>query len=682
MFSATRTQSSVNQFTRRPQRRSFALATLALTAAFFAVHAAAAEIPVPNGDFSNAGNIGQVGGGVLGGSGFSLIGSGPWSGTYQGILALLAPPVLSINSGSATISGLAGVSGVGIVDNSGYFSQDLTTAYAPTKRYVLNATVDANTPLNVGLLSSAQAGIALTRGTTELASTRNATLLELSLLSGTSYKLTLVYETGATASGNIGVKLFSNPQNLLTANLLSSVSFSNVTLHGGPINAPAASIGPASGTPQSAIINTGFGSPLTVEVFDSEGDGVPGVTVAFAAPTSGASTTLSASTVVTDANGLAQVTGLANGVPGDYTVTATVGSLPAASFTLTNVAPAGTNVGNAVGTPQSATVTMLFGDPLGVTVTDGSGHAVAGTPVNFQAPLAGATATFPDGLIAFTDINGHASVTARANSVAGSYVVTASVPGGATSAAFALTNDAGAVAIATPFSGTPQRATVLTAFDTPLSVRLTDIFGNAKAGLQVAFTAPVSGPSATFPPNGTSTMVVTDADGFATIDAMANANAGSYLVAASSDGLLTDVDFLLTNTNQPLPNVVETSGENQVANVATAFECLLQIKITDAGGTPVSGANINFSAPLTGPSATLSNGSASGITVTASTDSAGLAGVTATANSVPGSYAITATMQGDETVLGDFTLTNLDAGDIIFKTGGDFEVWPALCPTP
>lgn len=681
MFSATQLQSSVEKNKGQPRRRSFAFAALALTAGFFAAQATAAEIPVPNGDFSSAGNVGQVGGGVLGGEGSSTIGSGPWSGTYQGILALLAPPVLSVNIGSATISGLAGVSGVGIVDNSGYFSQDLSTSYAPTKRYVLNATVDANTPLNVGLLSSAQAGIALTRGTTELASTRDASLLELSLLSGTSYKLTLVYQTGATASGKIGVKLYSNPQNLLTASLLSSVSFSNVTLHGGPINAMPASVGPASGTPQSAIINTSFGSPLTVEVLDSEGDGVPGVTVTFAAPTSGASATLSATTVVTDANGLAQVTGVANGVPGDYTVTATAGGLPAASFALTNVAAVGTTVSNPTGTPQAATVTMLFGDSLGVTVTDGSGHAVAGTPVAFQAPLAGATATFPDGLIAFTDLNGHASVIARANSVAGSYVVTASVPGGTTSASFALTNDAGAVAIATPFSGTPQRATVSTAFDVPLSVKLTDIFGNAKQGLQVSFTAPGSGPSATFPPDGNSTMVVTDANGFATIDAVANANAGTYLVAASSDGLLTDVDFLLTNTTQQLPIVVETSGKNQVANVTTAFECLLQIKLTDSDGTPISGANIDFSAPLTGPSAILSNGSTSGMTVMTTTDATGLAGVTAMANSIPGSYAISASMQGDTTVLGDFTLNNLNDGDIIFKNGGDFEVWPAICPS-
>ncbi|HXD50872.1 MAG TPA: hypothetical protein VN689_03200, partial [Burkholderiales bacterium] len=84
----------------------------------------AAPIPVPNGDFSNPANNGSVGGGVIGGSGSAAIGSGPWHGTYAGIAGLLAPPSLSIGSGRATIGGLAGVNVLGIVDNSGYFSQD------------------------------------------------------------------------------------------------------------------------------------------------------------------------------------------------------------------------------------------------------------------------------------------------------------------------------------------------------------------------------------------------------------------------------------------------------------------------------------------------------------------------------------------------------------------------------
>ncbi len=662
--------------TRRLQRLIVILAALG-----FAVTGMAAPITVPNADFSSIANEGHVGGGVLGGAGTNTIGSGPWVGTYSGVIGLLAPPVLTISAGNATISGLAGVSGLGILNNSGYFSQSLTDTYQPNKRYVLNATVDAGTALSLGVLSSAQAGIALTNGSTEVASTRSPTLLEVSLLGGTRYKLTLVYQTGAVATGHVGVKLFSNPQNLLTANLLSSLSFSDVTLHGGPINAPATSVGPASGTPQTALINSAFTSPLVVQVLNSEGDGVPGVTVTFAVPGSGASANLSAITVTTDDNGLAQVTGVANGVAGSYAITASVAGLPAASFALTNVMPGGTTLGSATGSPQSAAVTQSFAQALGVTVTDGGGHPVVGTLVSFSAPLLGASAIFPNGFVALTDGNGKASVAAKANTVAGSYVVTASVPGAVTTASFALTNNAGPLAIAIPIGGTPQTAAVSTPFAAPLEIQFADAFGNPKAGLDVTFTAPGSGPSATFPPDGTSSTVATDAYGVASVNATANANAGFYLVSAGSAGLLTQVEFLLTNSAQPVPVAVETSGQGQDANVSTAFNCLLQIKLTDSLGMPIMNTNIAFSAPASGPSAALSDGTTNGQTVVVSTDVNGLAGVTATANNVPGSYDISASRQSDSLLLGTFTLTNLNDGDIIFKIGGGFETWPALCPT-
>ena len=643
---------------------------------------AAEPIAVPNGDFSSNANTGQIGGGLIGGSGTALIGSGPWSGSYSGVVGLLAPPVLTISSGRATISGLAGVSGLGVVNNSGSFGQNLTDVYQPNKRYVLNAVVDAGTPLSLGVLSSGQVGVALTRGTTELASTRDASLLQLSLLSGTRYNLALVYQTGASVSGNIGVKLYANPQNLLTTDLLSSVTFSNVTLHGGSINAPPASAAPAGGTPQSAVVNTAFASPLVVEVLDSAGDGVPGVSVTFGAPSTGASASLSAMTVATDDNGVAQVAGVANAVAGSYTITATVTGLPSASFALTNIAAAGFRVGNATGSPQSATVLQAFPQALGVTVTDGNGNAVVGVPVLFSAPLIGASATFPDGFTVFTDGSGKATVAADANGVAGGYVVTASVIGGSTSAMFSLTNNAGPVAIAVPVGGSPQTATVSTAFARPLQVRLTDALGNPSPGLTVNFASPTSGPSATFPPNGTSANATTDMNGVATISATANGNQGIYLVTASSDGLLTDVEFLLTNSALTVPEATQTSGDGQDANVSSAFNCLLQIRLTDTLGVPVTNTAVVFSAPASGPSAQLSDGTTAGQSMVVSTDIYGEAGVTATANDVPGSYEVSASRQSDSLPLGTFTLTNLNQGDIIFEIGGGFETWPALCPGP
>ena len=55
----------------------------------------------------------------------------------------------------------------------------------------------------------------------------------------------------------------------------------------------------------------------------------------------------------------------------------------------------------------------------------------------------------------------------------------------------------------------------------------------------------------------------------------------------------------------------------------------------DAAGNAVSGATVTFSAPTVGASAILSS-------TTALTNTLGIAGVTATANNIAGSYAVTA----------------------------------------
>ena len=73
--------------------------------------------------------------------------------------------------------------------------------------------------------------------------------------------------------------------------------------------------------------------------------------MAFAAPNSGASAVLTGSPATTTANGIAQATATAGATAGAYLVTATYGTLPAVSFSLTNAAaPAATNNVPALGT--------------------------------------------------------------------------------------------------------------------------------------------------------------------------------------------------------------------------------------------------------------------------------------------------------------------------------------------
>ncbi|WP_168161458.1 Ig-like domain-containing protein [Oceanicola sp. S124] len=100
---------------------------------------------------------------------------------------------------------------------------------------------------------------------------------------------------------------------------------------------PAAVLTATSGGGQSAAITAGFAAPLVVTVTDAGGNPVAGQTVSFAAPGSGASASLSASSGVSDAAGQVSVTATANSTAGSYTVSASSSGLSAVSFGLSNL---------------------------------------------------------------------------------------------------------------------------------------------------------------------------------------------------------------------------------------------------------------------------------------------------------------------------------------------------------
>jgi hypothetical protein len=116
-----------------------------------------------------------------------------------------------------------------------------------------------------------------------------------------------------------------------------------------------ASLTAAGGTPQSAMINKQFPSPLTANLSENLSH-VPlsGQTVGFTAPVSGASAALVPSSAKTDSNGNASTTATANATDGSYSLTASFGGATA-QFALTNVTFAGTpGQRNCVGKTVSA----------------------------------------------------------------------------------------------------------------------------------------------------------------------------------------------------------------------------------------------------------------------------------------------------------------------------------------
>ena len=124
-------------------------------------------------------------------------------------------------------------------------------------------------------------------------------------------------------------------------------------------------------------------------------------------------------------------------------------------------------------------------------------------------------------------------------------------------------------------------------------------------------------------------------------------------------------------------------NQGQSQTVTLEFECLLTVQIFN-GSQPASGATVVFASPSSGASALMTDASSSGSQLEVTTDSDGIASVIATADVVPGTYNVTATV----TSLGSgllttpisvatYPMTNLSIGEPIFRDGLENE--SALC---
>lgn len=319
-----------------------------------------------------------------------------------------------------------------------------------------------------------------------------------------------------------------------------------------------------SGTPQTAVVNTPFGQPLKVQVSDAYGNMVSGSSVVFAAPFSGPSGTFGGTPIAwigTDLQGVAEATGFMAGTKaGSFTVTAaaTAGAATA-TFQFTNRPGSAAALAPVPGTsPQSATVGTVYAVPLRAQVTDAYGNPlqVPGVKVTFTAPPSGPSGTFAGSskVTVVTNANGKALAPPfLANKKAGSFAVAAAASGFANTG-FELTNTAGKPANILAVHGTtPQSARVGTVYSKPLQARVTDAFGNPVANVNVTFKAPSlstipSGVFGSVRPSATAT-VPTDANGVATAQTFtANSHTGTFVVTATSAGIVQSAKFSLTNT--------------------------------------------------------------------------------------------------------------------------------------
>lgn len=340
------------------------------------------------------------------------------------------------------------------------------------------------------------------------------------------------------------------------------------------------------------------------------------------------------------------------------------------------------------GTPQTATVGTAFQSPLVATVEDSFGNPLSGQSVQFSIghTAGGASATFANASTIETHTtnpagNAASSFPSANNTAGGPYSVTASVMGLQPTATFFLTNGTGQVI---------PGAVHLTASGTANQVKATPVtyavpFQSATP-LMPGDTVSLTLPSGTvLPASGNAYSVTVNGNQVSVTSVNLNAAAAEVtLTLGNPDPIGAQSNFVITISGATNPQTAgsysvteQTSrdstpaaspsysivaapashlslafGEGQSANPSKPFATPLGVLVTDQYGNLVSGQPVKFAVPASGASATFPANPD-----TVMSDSSGLAtSDILTANATPGSYQVTASGTGLNSVI--FNLKN------------------------
>jgi uncharacterized repeat protein (TIGR01451 family) len=253
--------------------------------------------------------------------------------------------------------------------------------------------------------------------------------------------------------------------------------------------APALTVTVIGGDPQTATVATPFAQPLQAIVTDPDHNPVRRVPVSFVCvPASNGACIAPAGVQITDAQGMVSTAIAANTAAGSYTVQVIAGgsNTPATVHLSNATGPAAilTAIGGQV---QSTQVGTVFPKPLQALLTDQFNNPVFNVSVRFLVPTSGASTQFVL-QSATTNMQGVATLTATANTIAGSFTATAffdplSAP------SFSLTNTAGPAARIAAQNGPAFTGTAGLPLGTSPTVAVGDAFGNPVSGVAVTFAA-------------------------------------------------------------------------------------------------------------------------------------------------------------------------------------------------
>ena len=228
-----------------------------------------------------------------------------------------------------------------------------------------------------------------------------------------------------------------------------------------------------------------------------------------------------------------------------------------------------------------------------MTVLDQYGNPLSDVTVSFSvSPTDGVLSPTS----ADTDADGQVSTLLQLGGTAGTYTVTASVPG-VSSVTFTATATAPPpppppARVATTLekvSGDTQSAETNQHLTNPLIVRVLDQDGDALSDVTVSFSVTPS--SGVLSP----TSATTDADGQASTALQLGGTASTYTVTASVSGIAHRVTFTATATEPPRAATLEVvSGNNQSKEAYQHLPNPLVVEVLDQYGAALPDATVSF----------------------------------------------------------------------------------------
>lgn len=412
-----------------------------------------------------------------------------------------------------------------------------------------------------------------------------------------------------------------------------------------------------SGDAQTGTAGLALAQPIVVEVRDAFGNAVPGVTVSFAAILGGGSAAPPSGT--SDALGRVGTTWTLGPSVGAQTLRATAPVAPAATADIGASASAGvvTQLVVTQGPAASYTAGVAFVPALVVAAQDAFGNPVVTFADNVTMELVATPGGALLGTTTVAAVSGIATFDALQITAAGTpYSLRARFGAivSATSSTFGVT--AAAPVALDKTAGDAQTGTVGSALPTPLTVRLTDAFGNGVAGVNVNWSV-ISGRAALL-----DTVTLTDGTGLTATTAVIDTVAGPIQIGAFAAGLAgSPVTFAITAV-PTTPVVVEIAGGNfQTVPAGALYETPISVRVSDQYGNVVPGVSVSF-VPGTGASAFTDT-----VVVT---DAAGVASTTPTAATAAGTAIVEASAAGVGNVQFNVTITPAAIAVLVYQSGG------------